>query len=250
MSHIQVTRDQNIATITLARGKVNAIDHELLSELETLLPGLATDPEVHGVIITGQEKFFSFGLDVPNLYSYSPEQMTRFIQRFCSVYRELFLFPKPVVAAINGHAIAGGCILALACDHRIMVRDSARIGLNEVTFGASLFAGAVEMLRFAVGSANAQTILLTGKMFSAQEALQLDLVHELVTEAESARRAMQKAQELATHAGRNYTSLKGLVRRPVADAWNLREADSIREWIAIWYSPETREKIKGVQIRS
>lgn len=250
MKYVQLSIDESIATVTLARGKVHAIDEELLAELTDLLPRLADDNAVSAVVLTGQGKFFSFGLDVPNLYDHTPEQMTRFIQRFCQFYHDLFLFPKPVVAAVNGHAIAGGCVLALACDYRIMALESARIGLNEVTFGASLFAGAIEMLRFAAGSQNAQTVLLTGKMFSAQEASQLGLVHEFAPEANVSAQAGQKAQELARNAGPHFTSLKRLIRKPIADDWCMREQDSIREWIDIWYSPLTREKIKSIQIRA
>lgn len=242
------TRD-GITTVTMNRGKVNAINESFVAEGLAIFDQLRHDPQTKALILTGQGKFFSFGLDIPELYSLSPEAMTAFIRKFCQLYHDIFIFPKPVIGAINGHAIAGGCILALACERRIMTDGSGKIALNEVTFGASLFAGAVALLRYAVGNTNAEKILLTGSMFSATEAQSMGFAERLAPEAELLDQATDLARSLSVNAGVNYASLKRLARGPIADAYRAREDQSIREWIDIWYSPEAREKTRSIQIR-
>jgi len=250
MSGMNLEVKDSIAVLTLARGKVNAINPDLTAELSGHLAKLAKDPEVKAVILTGRGRFFSFGFDIPEMYDYSNEEFTRFLDSFCRLYKEIFLFPKPLVAAINGHAVAGGCILALACDYRMMVDGPARMSLNEITFGSSIFAGTVEMLRYCVGSRAAETVLLTGRMFDANEALRLGLADELAEAEGFSDQAVQKARGLGQSSGPAYISLKRLLRQSAVDGWSAREAESIREFVEIWYSPETRENTKKILIRS
>lgn len=249
MPNFDLAITDSLAVITMTRGKVNAINPEFVRDLNALLDHLEDRPEIRALVLTGRGKFFSFGLDIPELYDYSPEAMTSFIQSFCRLYRRLFLFPKPLIAAINGHAIAGGSILATTSDRRLMVSGGAKIALNEVTFGASLFAGAVAMLQFACGPRLAETVLLTGRMFTPDEALTIGLVDRITSETELLPAASALAGELGLNAGPHFTSLKRLSRQPIADQWMLREPASIEEWIKIWYSPATREQAKRIQIR-
>jgi Delta3-Delta2-enoyl-CoA isomerase len=169
-----------IATLIIRRGKVNALNGPTVTSLRRAFEDAERDQNTRAVILTGAGKFFSFGFDVPELFALTPEAFTSFVTGFTALYRYMFLFPKPILAAINGHAVAGGCMLALACDYRLMTSDAGTIGLNEVSFGATVFAGSVEMLRFCVGSAAASEILLGGALYSAADALRLGLVHEAV----------------------------------------------------------------------
>jgi enoyl-CoA hydratase/carnithine racemase len=130
-----------------------------------------------------------------------------------------------------------------------MVTGRAKISLNEITFGSSVFAGSVEMLRYCIGSRNAQTILFGGDMFGAEQAADLGLVQAVVSEDELIERATVKARELASRNVQAFVSIKGMLRNPVAEAMRAMEADSIDEFIHIWYSEETRESLKSVQIR-
>ncbi|MEW6016409.1 MAG: enoyl-CoA hydratase/isomerase family protein [Candidatus Zixiibacteriota bacterium] len=248
MKYLYYEKSEKLAVVTLARGKVNAIDREVIDEFSELFSRLSREPDIRSAIITGQGKFFSFGFDVPLLYDYSPQDFTQFLRAFCRMYREIFLFPKPLVAAINGHAVAGGCILALMADYRIMTESNGKMALNEVTFGAALFAGAVEMLRYAVGNKNAAELLLSGKMFTPQEAQNLGLVDYLVPEPELAAAAQRKAEEMGRYYGPNYAALKGLLRYPIVEEWSRREEDSIQKFVEIWYSPETRAKTREIKI--
>ena len=109
-----VTREEELAVLTLTRGKVNALDESLVERLSKSLGHLASDRDIRAVILTGQGKFFSFGFDIPEFLGYSKESFTRYLTKFCNLYTSMFLFPKPLVAALNGHTMAGGCILAIA----------------------------------------------------------------------------------------------------------------------------------------
>ena len=182
MSFVHVSIVGDIATATLSRGKVNALNEPMVEEITKSFEDLATDTEVKSIIFTGSGKFFSFGFDVPEFLSYPKNDFSKYLEKFTQLYTALFCFPKPVVAALNGHTIAGGCMLATACDFRLMVTGKARISLNEITFGAPVLAGSVEMLKYCLGSRNAQSIVYNGAMYSAEEAFQLGLVDQISSE--------------------------------------------------------------------
>jgi len=249
MSLTELTTRDSLTTICLTRGKVNALNEEMVDHLVEQFRHLREDPETRAVILTGQGSFFSFGFDVPELYSYSPEDFTRFLTKFTGLYLDIFEFPKPVVAALNGHAVAGGFMIATPCDYRVMATGKAKISLNEVTFGSSVFAGSIEMLRSVTGHGNAEKIALSGKMYSAEEAGALGLVDEVAELDTVLSRAQAIAAEMAAHDTVAYAAIKKLLRDPVVEQIRRTEADSIRRFVEIWYSPSTREQTKGIVIR-
>ena len=241
--------DGGIATLTLGRGKVNALDEATVEELAGRVPLLAADERVRGVVLTGRDSFFSFGFDVPQLLPYTREEFTRFLGRFTSLYTELFVFPKPLVAALNGHAIAGGCMLALTCDKRLMAEGRNLISLNEITFGASLLAGSVEMLMSLVGRKNSEQILLSGAMFDPQEAHELGLVDQVIAADELIPAARAVCRDLAAADPAAFDSIKRLLRAPIAERMRAGEAGAIREFVEIWYSEATRRQLEAIRIR-
>ena len=248
MSFIHVSKDGEIATVNLSRGKVNALNEPMVEELTEAFQNLEKDHTVNSVILTGSGKFFSFGFDVPEFLKYSKRDFISYLEKFTNLYTNIFQFPKPVIAALNGHTIAGGCMLATACDYRLMVSGKAKISLNEITFGASVLAGSVEMLRFCVGSKNSQSILYSGAMYSAEEAFALRLVDQLSSEAALAEDARMVALEFAEKDSSAFRSIKLLLRKPVAERMIKREKDSILEFVDIWYSEKTWEKLKEIEI--
>ena len=238
-----------LARLQISRGKVNALTPEVIETLRTFLEEAAQDEETRAVILTGSGQFFSFGFDIPEFLAFTPARFTAFLETFTSFYRVLFAFPKPVVAAINGHAVAGGCMLALACDYRLMTSDRGKIGLNEVSFASTVFAGSAEMLRFWVGSAAASAILLGGQLYRANEALQLGLIHEAVPAADFESRVRERAEALATAKQPAYGHTKMLLRAPIVDEMLRSEAKSIERFVAIWYSRETWRELEKITIR-
>jgi enoyl-CoA hydratase/carnithine racemase len=249
MDIIERAVTNGVATLALARGKVNAINPQLVQALEGRLDEIEKDNGIRAVVLTGRGSFFSFGWDVPELLPYEPDAFAAFVTRFTRLYRRLFAFPKPVVAAINGHAPAGGCMLALACDVRIMASASARIGLNEITFAAGLPAGSIEMLRFWVGSARATRVVVTGTLFAGADALELGLVDRLMPQHDVLAAAQLEAASLAIKAQPAYAITKKLLRQRALEDMDALEAASIAAFVPVWYSAATREELKKIVIR-
>lgn len=250
MSHVLVVKDQGIVTLTLSRGKVNALNEVVIEELHECFKGIETEGSLKAAILTGQGKFFTFGFDIPEFLSYSKETFTRYLTKFAGLYRYLFAFPKPVVAALNGHTVAGGCMLATACDRRLMVTGKAKISLNEINFGSSVFAGSVAMLKYWVGARNAQEILYSGRMYTAEEALKLGLVDCVTTEEALPDLARRAAEELAAKDGVAFGGIKNLLRKPVMEEIIRSEETSIREFVDIWYSENTWKNLQSITIGS
>ena len=126
MEFVHVSITDGIAEARLKRGKVNALSEPAVEEIADCLRSLAADLDTRAVILTGDGAFFSFGFDIPEFLGYSRESFAKFLQRFTALYSYLFTYPKPIVAALNGHAIAGGCMLALACDYRCSSSEPLR----------------------------------------------------------------------------------------------------------------------------
>lgn len=248
MSFATLSRDQEIATLTLRSGKVNALHDAVVDELHEQLKAVEADDSLRAVILTGEGKFFSFGFDIPRFLSYSREAFTIYLEKFSSLCAYIFLFPKPVIAALNGHTIAGGCMISTACDYRLMVAGKAKISLNEINFGSSVFAGTVAMLSHSVGSANAGRVLLSGKMHSAEEALELGLIDKVTSETELPGEALKAAKDLAGKDGAAFRSIKHLLWGPIAEEMLKREGQSIREFVDIWYSENTWKNLQLIKI--
>jgi len=250
MGFVSKTIEGPVATLTLNRGKVNAINEALAEELRENLEDILSDNSVKAVLLTGQGVFFSFGLDIPEFLSYSKQDFNRFVRKFADLYTYIFTYPKPVIAALNGHTIAGGFMLATACDYRVMVTGKSRISLNEITFGSSLFPGSAEMLRYCVGDRKAEIIGVTGDMYSAEQAKEMGLVDLVSTEESLTQDCMTVAAGFVSRFGLAYQSIKKLLRSDTA--LNMREKDDRyrEEMIDIWYSEDTWARLKMIKIRN
>jgi 3,2-trans-enoyl-CoA isomerase len=249
MDFVRRSLQDGIAEIRIERPPVNAIEGRVVDELSASFRQIAEDPGVRASVLTGSGKFFSFGFDIPLFLGWSKAEFSGYLSRFASLYRELFSHPKPVVAALNGHAVAGGCMLATACDARVMIDGKAKIGLTEIGFGSSVFAGSVAILTFWVGARSAQEILYGGKLHSAKEALDLGLVDAVASEAQLPGAARELARGLGARDPAAFRSLKTLLRKPVIDDMLAREQDSIREFVEIWYSEPTWKNLQEIKIR-
>jgi enoyl-CoA hydratase/carnithine racemase len=251
MGFVEFVKDtEGIASVKINRPKVNALNESLVDELTESFQSISDDSNIRSVILTGEGSFFSFGLDVPEFLGYSKESFTKFLFKFTDLIKYVFLFPKPVIAALNGHTIAAGCMLAMACDYRVMVSNKAKISLNEITFGSTVFASCAEILKFVVGGKNAERVLYSGTMYTAKEARELGLIDEVVSKEELKKTAIEVAKEFAKKDTHAFRSIKSLLRERVAEEIGKREKDSIFEFVDIWYSESTRRNLKDIKIHS
>jgi enoyl-CoA hydratase/carnithine racemase len=250
MQYLQSTDDQGIVTVTLSRGKVNALNEAVIDEMAGCFKELAVDAGVRAVILTGTGKFFTFGFDIPEFLSYPKESFIRYLTKFTDFCTYLFLYPKPVIAALNGHTVAGGCMIAIACDYRVMASGKAKMALNEINFGSSLFAGSVEMMKLLLGQRMAERLVYTGAMYSAEEAYQLGLIDQISSDVDLAGEARKIAMQYAEKDGIAYRSIKKLLRGPIAEKIMKRERDSILEFVDIWYSESTWRNLQEKKIHS
>ncbi len=250
MNFIDITIDAGIAMVTLNRGKVNAFNENMVEQIRSCFEDLVNDGAARTIIITGTGKFFSFGFDIPEFLSYPKDSFRRYLMKFTDLYTYLFTYPKPIIAALNGHTIAGGAMLALACDYRIMAAGKAKISLNEITFGSSVFAGSVEMLKYRVGDKNAQKIFFSGAMYSAEEALSLGLIDKISSESALLKDAKAAAIDFGKRDSAAFSSIKKLLRDPIAKVMAASEKKSIDEFVKIWYSESTWKKLQEIKIHS
>jgi enoyl-CoA hydratase len=175
--------------------------------------------------------------------------MTTFIGRFGEVMLRVFSCPKPIVAAINGHAIAGGCVLGLQCDWRVMSAGDFKIGLNETQLGIGLPSSVLEPLRAAVGPASLVPIAFEGKLFSPADALALGLVHEVVDADALEARARARAQSLASVPATAVAQVKLGLRRPAIEAIRARAAEETERWLDTWFSPPAQQLLRETVAR-
>jgi len=199
--NLLLERDGAVAVVTLNRPKVlNALNNQTLTELAACMADLKADPAVRAIILTGAgEKSFVAGADINELAALSPVEGQAHARRGQLIFDAIENLGKPVIAAINGFALGGGCELAMACTMRLAA-DTARFGQPEVNLGLLPgYAGSQRLPRL-VGKGIAMEILLTGDMVGAQRAYEIGLVNRVVPAAELMAEARKLAQSLAAKA--------------------------------------------------
>lgn len=193
---IERSDDDGVAVLRLAHGPVSAMDVELCLAIAEHLRALADEP-VRAVVVTGTGKAFSAGVDLRRYLAEGAEYVRRFLPALCEAFLAGFELPKPLVAAVNGHAIAGGCVLAATADHTVMADGGGRIGLPEVRVGVAFPRVALEVMRYAVGDVAARQLVLGAQTYVPADALALGLVDEVVSGGELLPLAVHRALVLA-----------------------------------------------------
>jgi enoyl-CoA hydratase len=232
----------DVAILRLNNGKANAIDVALLDQLDKFL-GALDHVGARAAVVTGYDRFFSAGLALPSLIALDRAQMHAFITRFNETMLRLYEAPVPLVAAINGHAIAGGCVLALMADRRFMAAEGGKIGLNEVQLGIGLPSCVLEPLRAAVPPRAVSLIAQDGRLWSPTEAHRLGLVDEVIAAADLENRAIRTAQVLAELNRDGWSQIKLGLRRPVLEAARRTAAAETERWLDSFFSAGARKKI-------
>jgi enoyl-CoA hydratase len=246
---IELDRHGAVAVLKLVHGKANALDIELCEAISAQFEALRGS-DARAVILTGQGRMFSAGVDLLRLGEGGAAYVRRFLPALHRMYDAVFFFPKPVVAAVNGHAIAGGCVLQCCADRRIAARDGGRIGVTELLVGVPFPALAFEIMRFATPPAFFQEVILGGATYPPEVALARRMVDEMVEPAHLMERALAAADTLAALLPETFTTSKLQIRQPVADAMarHCGRVDAAAE--EIWAAPETLAHIRDYVART
>ncbi|HCX03738.1 MAG TPA: crotonase [Clostridiales bacterium] len=193
-----VEKSDKICKISFNRPKaLNALNTEVLEELDKLLDEIEKDDETFVVVFTGEGKAFVAGADIGEMKDKNLIEGKKFAQLGHKVFRKIELLEKPVIAAVNGYALGGGCELAMSCDIRI-AGEKAKFGQPEVGLGITPGFGGTQRLSRLVGSAKAKELIFTADTISAQEAEKIGLVNKVVSQEELIRETMNMANKIAT----------------------------------------------------
>lgn len=197
-SNLFLTKDGNVVILAINRpNAMNALNTELLLELDVALEDLNKDSEVFVIILTGEGKAFVAGADISEMKDMTPEEARSFGMLGSKVFRKLELMGKPVIAAVNGYALGGGCELAISCDI-IIAGEKAKFGQPEVGLGITPgFAGTQRLSRI-VGAKKAKELILTGGMIGAEEAEKIGLVNRVVPQEGLMEAAMEMAKTITS----------------------------------------------------
>jgi 3,2-trans-enoyl-CoA isomerase len=246
MKTIEVTIKDHLAIITLNRGKSNSLNREMVTELTDMLTNIENDANIGGMMITGRENFFSAGLDLIELYDYNEEEAKSFWHLFLNFAAKITAFKKPMVAAINGHSPAGGCVIALACDARVMAEGKYIIGLNEVPVGIIVPNSIFQLYSFWLGKANATRSLLEGKLFNPQEALAIGLVDEVVSAESILTAAERRVRKYMAFERTTWSQSKVNIRRELIESTSADQSADLEIMLKQWWAPSTRAILKTI----
>ena len=238
-----------IAVLTLAHGNANALDIEFCEALAARFTELRGSG-AKAVVLTGQGRMFSAGVDLKRLSEGGADYIRQFLPALHRLYDTVFFHPKPVVAAINGHAIAGGCVLACCADRRIMAREGGRIGVTESLVGVPFPALAFEILRFAVPPRHLPEFTLSGATYATDVALQRGWIDEIAEPGELIEDAIAVAQELALLSPAAFAQTKMQIRQAVAERMAQSGKATDKAVTAIWTAPETLNHIRDYVART
>jgi enoyl-CoA hydratase len=235
---IEIHSREAVRVLAFSSGRVNALDVALLAELTAAIRE-QQKPDVGALVITGAGGAFSAGVDLARVMEGGAGYTARLIPALSEAFETLFCYPGPTVAAINGAAIAGGCVLACACDRRLISPD-AQIGASEVRVGVPFPAAALEVMRYACGD-RAEETLLGGRLYRGAETVAFGLAHKVVDE-DLLETAVAEASELGAIPAEAYRHTKAQLRASALA--RIRDAGDVdREVARLWATEQTRQRI-------
>ena len=230
-----IKRDQVSNAVTMVQfdhGRVSALDLEFLLALRAELAELAETDSA--LVLTGTGSAFSAGVDLFRILDGGADYVAKFIPALSGAFDDLFAYRRPVVAAVNGHAIAGGCVIAACADYRLMADGRGRIGVPEFLVGVAFPAIALAAVRYATGDVGVADLVYSGGTHLPEEAQRRGLVDEVVPEAELLDRAIAKAEQLATIPpatfGHTKRSLRDRYWTEVETTGRQRDAEMLEGW--------------------
>jgi Delta3-Delta2-enoyl-CoA isomerase len=244
--HLSLERRDGVAVLRLGAGKLNAISPAVLDRLHAALDTIEGDDSTAMVLTGDPSKFFSYGLDVAALLEVTREGMAAFFDGFNRLIERLFLFPKPVAAAVNGHAMAGGLLLAACADLRLGAEGEYRLGLTEVKLGLVVPAGAARVLAHRFGPPLARDLCLTGRDLDPVRAREAGILDDLVPPDQLVEAAADRAAALAALPAPGFAAGKRYLGAGVLRGDAERSGEEDRVWLDLWFSPEARQRLRAL----
>jgi enoyl-CoA hydratase len=238
---IEIREDGDVAVATLACPKGNAMNHAFIEALHEALDRTSR-AEVRALVLTGKGRAFGAGLDLVESHALDRAACARFVDAFDDLFARLFTLPRPVIAAINGHAIAGGCVMACAADWRVMAAGDFSIGLTEVPLGIPFPVAAFECARYSIPRQSWAPCIVEGRTLTPYEALRLGVVERVVPGDEVLSIAVEKAKSLAALPAGSFGRTKLDLRAGGVARIRERASESRATFVEHWFGADATAK--------
>jgi len=241
---VTVERRDRVAILKLARDVTNALNLEHVTHLAKALDEAKQDSEVRGIVLaSANDKIFSLGFDIPWLHEADQEQVGRFYRLFNKTCLDLYTIPKPTVAAITGHAIAGGTILALCCDYRHIAEGRKLMGLNEIKLGVPVPYLPDCIARQLLGTNKAREVLETGDFYPAEDLLRMGMVDRVLPLESVLTKSVEKAAQLGS-APQAFALIKQNRVETIEAQVREHGEEKARAFLECWFSPDAQERLR------
>ena len=242
MSTISLTMQGEIALLRLDNGTTNAISSALVADLSSALSQVRCN--ARGLVLLGNEKFFSIGLNLPELIHFDRAEMTDFLHRFEQQVYALYTLPMPTVCAMTGHAVAGGCVLALTCDYRYAAEGKKLIGLNEAAIGLPVPYLPNLILRQLIGDRFATDMMYQGRFLSSSEAAEIGLVDKVLLLAEVEEQAIAKIDTMISLPEKAFKIQKEYRTESVCLSYAQHSSEKIELLLDCWFEESVQDILK------
>lgn len=246
MTVLAIEYRQDVVIVKFNKGVTNSIDLELVHELAAVLHAAKGNPEARSLVLgSANDKFFSIGFDIPYLIGLSKQDFSNFYQAYNQLCLDLYTLPVATVAAITGHAVAGGCILTLCCDYRYIAEGHKLMGLNEIKLGVPVPFPGDCILRQIIGARKAREVMESGDFYAPEELSCLGVVDKVVPLGQVFSESVEKAHSLASFPPGAFAGIKANRVETVATRIRSNLAEKEANFIELWYSEATRERLEA-----
>ena len=237
--------EDDVAVVRLNNGRKNPINREVVEDLFIAIENVKKTDEINSMVLTSSsDRFFSIGLDVPQLIDCERSEFRKFIRDFNLLCLNLYTLPKPAVASVNGHAVAGGCILALCCDFRYASTGKILIGLNEVKLGVSVPYLPHKILEQMVGDRTATEMIYSGEFYSPERALEKGVVDGIFNPEELIAKSIEKSRNIGRMPERAFSAVKDSRTESIKERVLQRLERDVDVFVNLWFSDEAQERLR------
>ena len=241
---IEIERQEDVAILRFCHGKASALDTEFLRAIAQSVEEVEAS-DAKACILTGKGKIFSAGVDLKRLSEGGSSYLQEFMPALDDAFLKLFTFSKPLVAACNGHAIAGGGVMLACCDARFVANGSGRIGVPELLVGVPFPLLALEIIRSSVPAHQFQEIIYGGATYAVNDALSKGLCDHVVEADQLMESAMKRAEQLSSYPAAAFAFNKKLIRRPTLEVMSQHGEVDGRTVLELWQSDEVQAAVRA-----